>query len=264
MAILKQEIGNKEGNYLKNLIVGMHVEIFTNKGKLIKGEVEEIGSRKEFDPDGIMVVLKTGEVGRVKRIFSEKIVSEIENLIKKGENSRLELKADALWSINKTEQEIKESKSYDLHTYRHKASKVIIARAIAALLNSEGGTLIIGIKEKKDHSNNFDIEGIEEDLNRLKSTDKDASKDGYKRMIVDEIIRPYFPSKIYNRLHNYIKIEFEELNGKLICMIKASRSDSRIFLNLEGKKIFMIRTETESRQIVDEELVDYCMSRFSN
>jgi len=64
MAILKQEIGNKEGNYLKNLIVGMHVEIFTNKGKLIKGEVEEIGSRKEFDPDGIMVVLKTGEVGR--------------------------------------------------------------------------------------------------------------------------------------------------------------------------------------------------------
>jgi hypothetical protein len=47
-------------------------------------------------------------------------------------------------------------------------------------------------------------------------------------------------------------------------MIKAARSDSRIFLNLEGKKIFMIRTETESRQIVDEELVDYCMSRFSH
>ena len=79
-----------------------------------------------------------------------------------------------------------------------------------------------------------------------------------------KLLRPYFPSKIYNRLHNYLKIEFEELNGKLLCMIKTSRSDSRIFLNLEGKKIFMIRTETESRQIVDEELVDYCMSRFTH
>ena len=192
MAIIKQEKENKEGNFIKNIIKGMNVEIFTNKGKLTKGEIEEIGSRKEFDPDGIMVVLKTGEVGRVKRILSEKITSEIENLIKKGENSRLELKADALWSLNKTEQEIKESKSYDLHTYRHKASKVIIARAIAALLNSEGGVLIIGIKEKKDHSNDFDIIGIEEDINRLKTIDKDASKDGYKRMIVDEIITAVF------------------------------------------------------------------------
>jgi predicted HTH transcriptional regulator/uncharacterized protein YwbE len=264
MAIIKSEKENKEGNYLKNLVKGMYVEIFTNKGKLAKGEIEEIGSRKEFDLDGIMVVLKTGEVGRVKRILSEKAVSEVEHLIKKGENSRLELKADILWSLNKTEQEIKESKSSDLHTYRHKASKVIIARAIAALLNSEGGNLIIGIKEKKDHSNNLEIAGIEEDLKKLKESGKDASKDGYKRMIIDDIIRPYFPPKIYNRMNNYLRIDFEELNDKLLCIIRVSKSDSRIFLNLEGKKIFMIRTETESRLIVDEELVDYCMSRFTH
>ncbi|MGY4884803.1 MAG: RNA-binding domain-containing protein [Nanobdellota archaeon] len=262
MAVIIPEKGERDGNHLKNLSKGMYVEIFTNKGKLIKGYIEEMGSRKEFDSDGIMVILQTGEVGRVKKILTEKVSVEVEPLIKKGESSKLELKADALWSINKTEQEIKESKSYDLHTYRHKASKVIIARAIAALLNSEGGNLIIGVKEKKDHSNNFDITGIEEDLNRLKSIGKDASKDGYKRMIIDDIIRPYFPPKIYNRLNQYIKIEFEEVNEKIVCNIKVKKSDSRIFLNLEGRKLFMIRTETESRQIVDEELVDYCMSRF--
>jgi predicted HTH transcriptional regulator len=209
-------------------------------------------------------MLKTGEVGRVKKILSDKPISEIEDLIKKGENSRLEFKSDALWSLDKTEQDIKESKSYDLHTYRHKASKVIIARSIAALLNSEGGNLVIGIKEKKDSSNHFEIIGIEEDLRKLKLLSKDSSKDGYKRMLIDDIIRPYFPSKVYNQLNQYIKIDFEELDEKILCNIKIKKSPAKIFLNLEGKKIFMIRTETESRQIVDEELVDYCMSRFSN
>ncbi len=264
MAVILPEKGEKNGNYLSNLSKGMEVQIFTNKGKLVKGRIEEMGSRKEFDTDGIMVVLNTGEVGRVKKILSEKIYSEVEHLIKKGESSKLEFKSDALWSIHKTEKEIKESKSYDLHTYRHKASKVIIARAIAALLNSEGGNLVIGVKEKRDHSNDFEIIGIEEDLDRLKSIGKDASKDGYKRMIIDDIIRSYFPPRVYNRLSQYLKIEFEEIDKKILCNIKVKKSEHRIFINLEGRKVFMIRTETESRQIVDEELVDYCMSRFSH
>lgn len=258
----KEYKDNKEGQYLKNLKKGMQVEIITPRLKLARGIIEDIGSRKEFDIHGMMVILKTGEVGRVKRILSDKPISEIENLVKKGENNRVEFKSDALWSLNKTELEIKESKSYDLHTYRHKASKVIIARSIAALMNSEGGNLVIGIKEKKDSSNNFIFAGIEEDLEKLKSQGKDASKDGYKRMIIDDIIRPYFPSKVYNRLNAYLKIDFEEINNLLFCIIKVKKSDSRVFLNLEARKIFMIRTETESRQIVDEELVDYCMSRF--
>jgi len=254
----------KQGNYLKNLKKGMKVEIITKNGKLINGLIEELGSRKEFDEQGIMVMLNTKEVGRVKKILSGKSISEIEELIKKGENNRLEFKSEALWSLDKTEQEIRESKSYDLHTYKYKASKVIIARSIAALLNSQGGNLIIGIKEKKDSSDKFEIKGIEEDINRLKMLKRDASKDGYKRMIIDDIIRPYFPSKIYNQLNHYLNIGFEGINEKTICIIKINKSSTRIFLNLEGRKIFMIRTETESRQLVDEELVDYCMARFSN
>jgi len=253
-----------EGKYLKNIKKGMKVEIKTKQGKMIKGIVEDLGSRKEYDSEGIQVMLKTGEIGRVRTIFPDKIPSEVDDLLKKGENNRIEFKSEALWSLNKTEQEIKDSKSLDLHTFRHKASKVIIARSIAALLNTQGGNLIIGIKERKDSSNHFEITGIEEDLNKLKTQGKDADKDGYKRMVIDDIIRPYFPSKVYNQLGHYIKIEFEDHNSKTLCNIKINKSPIKIFLSLEGRKVFMIRTETESRQIVDEELVDYCMSRFSN
>lgn len=251
-----------EGKYLKNIKKGQKVEILTKARKSIVGLVEEVASRKEYHEQGIMVLLQSGEVGRVKKIMTEKPVSETELLIKKGESYRAEFKSDALWSLNKTEKEIKESKSYDLHTFRHKASKIIIARSIAALLNSEGGILLIGVKERK-HEDMFDITGINEDLDKLKNQGKTGTTDDYKRMIIDDIIRPYFPSRIYNHLNNYLTIDFEEIRDKIVCIIKIGKSNLRVFLSLKGRKIFMIRTETETRQIEDEELVDYCMRRFA-
>jgi hypothetical protein len=119
----------------------------------------------------------------------------------------------------------------------------------------------MGIKEKREGEH--EILGIEEDLEKLKAQGKNASQDGYKRMIIDDIIRPYFPPKIYNHLNTYLTISFEEIKEKTLCNISIRKSDIRVFLNLEGRKIFMIRTETESRQIQDEELVDYCMKRFA-
>ncbi len=238
---------------------GTKVEILTREGKNVSGTVEEIGIKK--DGRKLMVVLKTGEIGRIVKIIDGKVKTEIEILIKKGESYKIEFKADALWSVLYKSQEINESKSNDLHSYKQKTSKVIIAKSIAAFMNSDGGTLAIGIKEKKSDSK-YEVVGIENDLARLKQLEKDTSLDGYKRMIIDEIIRSYFPPKVYNSLSRFISIYFEEFENKIVCLVKINKSDVRIFLNLEGRKIFMIRTDTESRQIVDEELVDYCMERF--
>jgi len=247
---------------IKEISKGMKVEILTKAKKNVIGIVEDIGTLNTTHSE-VMVRLKTGEIGRVKSIVPEsgKTKTESQSLIEKGESFQLEFKSDALWSLNHKNQDIDKTNSYDLRTYRQKASKVIIARSIAALLNSEGGNLLIGIKEKKD-GNDFEIAGIQPDLEKLKALEKDFSNDGYKRMIIDDIIRPFFPQKIYNMLNNYISINFEQVNDKTICNIKVKPSNSKVFLNLEGRKIFLIRTETETRQIVDEELVDYCMKRF--
>lgn len=239
---------------------GTKVEILTKEGKSISGVVEEVGIQRN-ERKGLMVVLKTGEIGRIIKIIGGKVKTEIEVLVKKGEGYKIEFKSEALWSTTYKSQEIAESKSYDLHTFKQKASKVIIAKSIAALMNSDGGTLTIGVKEKKSESG-FEIVGIEKDLEKLKQLEKDCSLDGYKRMIIDDIIRSYFPSKVYNSISKYLSIVFEEFNGKVVCLIKIEPASTKVFLNLEGRKIFMIRTETETRQIVDEELVDYCMGRF--
>lgn len=250
----------------------MKVEILTKQNKIARGIVDDLASRDSFNMYGITVRLKTGEIGKVQKIIltdtekNEKNIEEMEKLIKNGENLNVEFKSSCLWSLNFSDQEIKQTKSYDLHTFKQKASKVIIARSIAAFLNSEGGSLIIGVKEKKGENDkinhDFEIIGVQDEFKKL----KDPNIDGYKRMIMDEILRSYFPSKIYNHLNDYISMDFVEFNSdgenKILCFLKIKKSDIKVFLDLTGRKIFMIRTDTENRMLEGEELVDYCMKRF--
>lgn len=263
-----------ENQYLKNIKKGMSVEILTNNNKVVRGTVEDLASRTDFHEKGIMVRLKSAEIGRVQKILKitkgsgneldngfVKDSSEIQEWINKGESFNFEFKSNSLWSLNYSDNEIRESKSYDLHSFKQKASKVIIARSIASFLNSDGGNLLIGIKEKKG-TNEIEIIGVNEDMKKLENLGKDSSKDGYKRMIIDDIIRPYFPARIYNHLNNYVIIGFIDVGDKIICNIKIKPSDFRVFIELAGKKVFLIRTETENRILEAEDLVDYCMRRF--
>ena len=184
-----------ENQYLKNIKKGMKVVILTSRKKYSTGLVEEIAVRNPFNEEGIMVRLKNGDIGRVKKIVhsepekNEIFSKEIKKMIEKGEGLHTEFKEEILWSITYNPKQINESKSFELKEYGQKASKVIIAKSIAAFLNSDGGNLVIGIKEKKERGK-FEITGIEEDMKKL----RESGIDSYKRVIIDEVIKTFFPS----------------------------------------------------------------------
>src|SRR3989344_526912 len=250
-------------NYLKNIKKGMKVTILTNKKKYSTGYVDEIAVRNPFNEQGIMVRLKNKDVGRVKEIIlsepeqNEIIAEEIKKLIKGGESFKTEFKKEALWSATYSHQQIKESKSYELREYGQKASKVIIAKSIAAFLNSDGGNLVIGIKEKSEKGE-CEIYGIEEDMKKT----REPGMDSYKRTVIDEIIIAFFPSKIFNHLNDYISFEFATIEEKTICLIKIKKSDSRVFLKLNDREVFMIRVDSENRTLEGEKLVEYCIRKW--
>lgn len=249
--------------YSKNIKKGMTVTILTNRNRLSTGIVEEVATRKPFQEQGVMVRLANKDIGRVKKIIlsepekNEKFVLELKKLIETGESLHTEFKAEALWSTTYSHAQIQESKSFELREYGQKASKVIIAKSIAAFLNSEGGNLIIGIKENKE-SKKFDIVSIEEDLKKL----RESGLDSYKRILIDEIIRAFFPSKIFNHLNDYLTFEFVNIENKIVCWIKIKRSDSRVFLKINDKDVFMIRVDSENRTLEGEKLVDYCIKKW--
>ncbi|MEK6871505.1 MAG: RNA-binding domain-containing protein [Nanoarchaeota archaeon] len=252
-----------DNQYLKNIKTGMKVVVFTSRKKYSTGIVNEIAARTPFNEEGIMVRLKNGDVGRVKKIIlneleeNEQNAAEIKKLIKQGESYHTEFKASAFWSITYNPEKIKESKSFELREYGQRTSKIIIAKSLAAFLNSDGGNLIIGVNENKE-SDRFEIVGIEEDMKKIGG----GGTDQYKRVLIDEILRVFFPSKLYNHLQDYLSISFATIEGKTVCWIKIAPSDFKIFLKINNKDVFMIRVESENRTLDGEKLVDYCLRRW--
>lgn len=251
---------------------GARVEINPQSDKTRKirvaGEIEDILTRADSHPHGILVKLVSGETGRVKVVLGKQGVLEpdpdllsnpgkltISEILAKGEDHFSEFKTSSLWSQNFGKEEIDRR---DLGQYGQNTSKVIIAKSIAGFLNADGGDLLIGVKEIKE-TDDVEVVGIDSELTKL----KDKTLDGYRRMILDFILRKYFPDIVMNRIHDYLRISFEEVEGKNVCRLNISASDRRVFLKLNNEDIFMVRIDASTRQITGEPMVEYCATRFS-
>lgn len=258
----------------EKLEIGMTVEVNPQSDrshkKIIQGIISEILTKADHHPYGILVNLESGETGRVKRVINGEIPSNsagspiqtnsgnLISLIKNGENHIVEFKSDALWSTHFTNEDIKNHKpqTKELHAYGQATSKIIIAKTLAGFLNSDGGTLIIGVRENKKGGEDQVI-GIEREFRSL----KDSCVDGYRRMIVD-LIKDYFSSNIFNHLNKYFQIDFIEVNDLTVCGIKVSKSDKKAFIKIKNTDHFYIRTDASTRELTGEETVDYCQNRF--
>lgn len=251
------------------MLVEINPQRDQSRKQITQGIISKILTKSKNHPHGVLVQLESGEKGRVKRILkkstehkpipSNKPSASLEGMISQGENQYIEFKSGALWSSRLTHEDIKQYKpqSKELHIYGKTASKVIISKTLSGFLNSNGGTLIIGIKENKN-TNNDEIIGIESEFKYL----KDACVDGYRRMIID-VINDYFPKYVFNHLEDYITINFETIKGKIICSISTSKSDKKIFLKLHSLDHFFIRVDASTREIKGSELVEYCEKRFN-
>jgi len=269
------------GNEIRrqDLAIGMVVEINPrtdrSRERIVVGKIEEILTKAETHPHGILVKLTNEEMGRVKKIIEvsgeNEATQETEKpreshgeennelslaaLIGRGENHQAEFKTSILWSVRYNKQDIAKSQSPEVKRYGRNASKIIIAKTLAAFLNTDGGYLVIGVKEIKGGAD--EVVGVESEYGKL----RDPCADGYRRMILD-VIQEYFPAFVFNHINNYIRISFEEITGATICGIRAMKSDKKVFLNINNEDMFFIRVDASTRQIKGEEVVDYCVTRF--
>jgi tetratricopeptide (TPR) repeat protein len=178
-------------------------------------------------------------------------------LISGGENEFVEFKSRALWSKSLTKKEIEASDSKDVHKFGRDTSKVILAKTIAGFLNSEGGNLVIGIREHKGGSPN-EIIGIENEYPQL----KDRGTDGYRRMLIDEVIRKFLPPEVFHHLSSYLRIHFMKVEEHTLCWLEIKKADDAVFVKVQGDEFFFIRVDAETRQLADKGLVDYVRKHF--
>jgi len=190
----------------------------------------------------------------------EEDAGAIQTMIRTGECDHVEFKLRALWSMDLTNDEINTSKSAEVRKYRNYASKFIVARSIAGFLNTDGGELVIGIREDRMLSTT-EVVGIEAEYPHLQELDRNP--DGYRRMLIDSIVRKYLP-EIFESASRFIRITFPEIDGKTICHVHVTPTDRPVFVDTGTEEIFFIRVDASTRALAGKTMTRYILNRFTS
>ena len=153
-------------------------------------------------------------------------------LIKEGENNKIEFKS---------------TMRYDLKQGKVDVGKVEFStiKTLAAFLNSEGGTLIIGTDDDKN------ILGLEEtDFASFPNPNK---KDEWSKHL-DNLLQNFFG----NAIHSLLKMEFVEIDGKTVSLITVKKSPHPVWIKDEKKvEVLFIRRTSSSISLQGHEAVDF-------
>src|SRR5208337_1399642 len=115
--------------------------------------------------------------------------------------------------------------------------KFIVARSIAGFLNTDGGDLVLGIREDRMLSTT-EVMGIESEYFHLQEMDRNP--DGYRRMLIDSVVRKYLP-EIFDSASRFIRITFPLIDGKTICHLHVTPTDRPVFVDTGTEELFFIR-----------------------
>ena len=151
----------------------------------------------------------------------------ITDLIKLGESQVLEFKSTFQWDVIQSQQN-KDLRQSSLKT-------------VAAFLNSQGGTLVIGVE---DDGNVF---GLDRDFALVKD-----SHDGFKRLLSSLIVETMGAAAT-----PYWKIRFEDIDGKCVCVVDVEQAPEPVFFKSNKDKLFYIRVSNTTRPLDHEEMLSY-------
>lgn len=155
--------------------------------------------------------------------------SEEEKLIKAGENASLEFKSTLHWNLiaDRSDKKIEYS----------------ALKTIVAFLNTEGGTLLIGVEDDGN------ILGIEPD-----------------RFINDDKYLLHFANLLSDRIGKHyldqIRWELKSINDVKILRVDCKPSSTPVFLKVNGEEEFYIRNGPSSVQLSPSEVLEYSRKHF--
>jgi membrane protein YdbS with pleckstrin-like domain len=163
---------------------------------------------------------------------SAKKLSILDSILE-GEHSRLEFKQTFRFDI----------KQKDVNKMLEKA----VMKTIAAFLNSDGGHLIVGVAD------NGKIYGLEDDYHTLIRKDRDGFENHF-----NQILKLMMGAEF----RQYIKMSFETIEEKDVCVIEVMPSPKPVYLKSNGDEEFFIRTGNSTSPLKVSEVNSYIGSHW--
>jgi len=160
-------------------------------------------------------------------VEEEEEKTDIKDIIERGESYRVEFKETFLWDVYQEE--------------ANKELKEEAAKEICAFANSDGGTLIIGVKDE-----NGEIKGITRDLDTMRK-----GKDGFELQL-NQVISDKLGDKFGSM---YTRVRFEEVDGKTLCVVSVEPSSEPIYYGEDEE--FYVRQGSSSKKLTVGEATKY-------
>jgi hypothetical protein len=154
-----------------------------------------------------------------------------------GESANLEFKSTARWNV-------KESKA-------DKTMEQVIVKTVAALLNSHGGDLLIGVAD------NGTILGIEADQQLWKPDQR--NRDTYENWLTTLLLEAFGKHHTAN-LH----ISLARLEENDVCRVSILPSETAVYVKDGNAEILYVRTGNSTRALTTKEAVAYHQQRFTS
>ena len=157
--------------------------------------------------------------------------SNMEDIIRLGEHERSEFKASFRWDTKRRQ--------------INKDLEKTIMKTITAFLNSDGGHLFIGVNDQGIPM------GLENDFASLPKQDMDGFENHFNN-IFNQMIGPEF--------RRLVKLSFNALGGKTICMVSVEPSHNPAYLKNANSEDFYIRTGNVTTPLKMSEVAAYLSS----
>ena len=164
--------------------------------------------------------------------------TEIIELIQQGEGSYIEFKSTARWNLRENKQD--------------KAMEHEIVKTVAAFLNADGGTLLIGVDDDGEPL------GLKNDYQTLRK----QNNDGYMLFLNNDLLL----REIGKDSGTLFQITFHQVSGQDICRVVVQPSPKPVYVEVKdrsGKKeVFYLRGNNSSVKLSTEEVADYSKNRW--
>ena len=171
----------------------------------------------------------------VIRRLSTELEKSLPALLANSESSTLEFKSSLRWDYRDNKV--------------NKNLESVITKTIAAFLNSDGGTLLIGVDDKGE------VIGLDKDYENLKH----KNRDGF-----EQAVTTLLTTKLGATVTSSILIMFHSQNGKDACRIVAMPSHRPIYVKDGSTTKFYVRTGCTTRELNLQDAVEYISMHWTN
>lgn len=144
--------------------------------------------------------------------------------------------------------EFKSTLRYDMRTGGvNKKLEHVVAKTVAAFMNSDGGSLFIGVD---DHRNAI---GLELDYGTLTKKDRD----GFQLHLAN-ILDKHLGKDVMKLW----KLDWPDFDDKQICHVRVTKANKPVYISSEGKEEFFVRKEGSSQPLSRAEEHEWNKGRF--